>query len=60
MPSLLLAVGEALGAGVKVVVGVDGADTVALGVGVVVVAVTFPAFQSVATNKTIGETSESS
>jgi hypothetical protein len=55
---LALAVGDPLGAGVgvKVVVGV--ADLVALGVGLAVVAVTLPAFQSVATNRTIGETKE--
>ena len=60
VPSLALAVGEPLGAGVgvKVVVGDGVADLVALGVGLAVVAVTLPAFQSVATNKTIGETSE--
>ena len=56
VPSVLLAVGDALGDGVKVVVGEGVADLVALGVGLAVVAVTFPAFQSVATSKTIGET----
>ena len=58
VPSLALAVGDPLGAGVgvKVVVGEGVADLVALGVGLAVVAVTLPAFQSVATNKTIGET----
>ena len=58
VPSLVLAVGDPLGAGVgvKVVVGEGVADLVALGVGLAVVAVTLPAFQSVATNKTIGET----
>ena len=60
VPSLALAVGDPLGAGagVKVVVGEGVADLVALGVGLAVVAVTLPAFQSVATNKTIGETRE--
>ena len=59
VPSLALAVGDPLGAGdgVKVVVGEGVADLVALGVGLAVVAVTLPAFQSVATNKTIVETS---
>ena len=57
VPSLLLAVGDALGDGVKVVVGEGEADSVALGVGLAGVAVTLPAFQSVATSKTIGETS---
>ena len=58
VPSLALAVGDPLGAGVgvKVVVGEGMAGFVALGVGLAVVAVTLPAFQSVATNKTIGET----
>ena len=60
VPSLALALGDPLGAGVgvKVVVGDGVADFEALGVGIAVVAVTLPAFQSVATNKTIGETSE--
>jgi hypothetical protein len=60
VPSLALAVGDPLGAGVgvKVVVGVGVADLEALGVGLAVVAVTLPAFQSVATNRTIGETNE--
>ena len=56
VPSLALAVGDPLGVGVKVVVGEGVADLVALGVGLAVVAVTLPAFQSVATSKTIGET----
>lgn len=58
VPSLLLAVGDPLGVGVSVVVGEGVADLVALGVGLAVVAVTLPAFQSVATSNTIGETSE--
>ena len=60
VPSLALAVGDPLdaGVGVKVVVGVGVADLVALGVGLAVVAVTLPAFQSVATRSTIGDTKE--
>jgi hypothetical protein len=51
-------VGDPLGAGVGVKTGVGVADLEALGVGLAVVAVTLPAFQSVATNNTIGETKE--
>ena len=58
VPSLALAVGDPLGAGVGVKTGVGVADLVALGVGLAVGAVTLPAFQSVATNRTIGETKE--
>jgi hypothetical protein len=54
----VVTVGDSLGVGVKVVVGVGVVDLVALGVGLAVVAVTLPAFQSVATNRTIGETKE--
>ena len=54
VPSLLFVV--ALGDGV--ITGVGLADFVALGDGLTVVAVTLPAFQSVATNNTIGETKE--
>jgi hypothetical protein len=58
VPSLLFAVADAPGVGVKTGIGV--VDTDALGVGLAEVGVTFPAFQSVATNKTIGESRESS
>ena len=66
VPSLALAVGDplgagvtvALGVGVNVFVGVGVADLEALGDGLAVVALTLPAFQSVATNRTIGDTKE--
>ena len=47
-----------LGMQIDVFVGVGVADFEALGVGLAVVAVTLPAFQSVATNRTIGDTKE--
>ena len=52
VPALLLAEGD--GVGVKIGVGL------LLAVGLAGVEVTFPLFQSLATNKTIGETKESS